>query len=172
MTAILIIIGLILLFKFVLTSHAATSLPQTTSLVNNNSCGSAGDNFTSGNGIVAGVSEPNANLRCDVAPMPLPAHITYPVLPPPVRIQTPIISPTMPKATPIAPINTPRVTSPLPRLMPRVYQSGSGTRYNIFPNGSLGVSCDISFGGGGGLAGSGTGGSKVFVTTCSCELTA
>lgn len=115
MTPILIIIGLILLFKFVLTSHAASNVVTKTSVVNTaDSCGSAGDNFTSGKGIVAGVSEPSCNMiRVGVitsgrmpAPMPVyhpPLHVTYPIAPPPIRIQTPIL----PRVNTAAPIIRP-----------------------------------------------------------------
>lgn len=127
MTAILIIIGLILLFKFVLTSHAAANLPQGTSTVNTASCGSAGDNFTSGSGIVPGVSEPTTPLacnkaqllRCDAPPAsfnPPPLHITYPVQPPPIKVQNPIL---VRKPITASCYPAPPVVRPI--IQPRVY---------------------------------------------------
>lgn len=123
MTAILLIIGLILLFKFVLTSHAAANAPQGTSVVNTGSCGSAGDNFTSGSGIVAGVSEPTTpavctkalSLNCGggAAPSsfnPPPLHITLPISPSPIVVRRPILTtlkpqPVLPGPIPKAPIH-------------------------------------------------------------------
>lgn len=61
----------------------------------------AGDNFNSGNAIIAGINELNRTQQEIVSRLTLPQHVAFPVAPPPLKIITP--QPPL-KITPVAPV--------------------------------------------------------------------
>lgn len=102
MQAIIIIVAVVLLLKFLATSHKAAAIAIETSCMSQ-SCGGSGDSFF-GNTTVAGVCEPHPSMPpvtihcCHIV-----AH--FPVDPPPIAIQKPIpVSVATPKVTPPNPI--------------------------------------------------------------------
>lgn len=156
----LIIIVVVLLLRAAATSNAAANVP----MVHKTICSSptAGDSFTQGNTIAAGVPEPNASSYPAPSRYPvvhcnhimagkgtfycgLPAHIIYPVAPPPISITAPPQSPAR-TYTPKAPI----ISRP-------IYNSGAaqqklGPMYTCCFSA---VSCTfIACGGPGGISGS------------------
>lgn len=112
MQAIIIIVAIVLLLKFLATSHKAAAVAIKTSCISTAS-GGAGDSFF-GNTTVAGVCEPHPSLPpttihcCHIV-----AH--FPVDPPPIAIQKPIPI-VMPKPLP----------GPMPYHRPGVDTCGAG----------------------------------------------
>lgn len=109
----LILIVVVLLLRAIATSKTAASVPMATKTVC--SAPTAGDSFTQGNTIAAGVPEPPRLHCCHILRGPinvycgLPVHVTYPIAPPPIKITTPapVYGYPKPAPMPVAPIARP-----------------------------------------------------------------
>lgn len=141
MVPLIILIVVILLLRAIATSKTAANVPMQTKTVC--STPTAGDSFTQGNTIAAGVPEPPVLFHETLPPPPLhcqhivvggapkvycglPAHVVYPIAPPPVKITNPapILSYPKPAPMPVAPIARP-IPTPIPRppqpISPKIY---------------------------------------------------
>lgn len=154
-----ILIVVVLLLRAIATSKTAANIPMATKTV----CSSptAGDSFTQGNTIAAGVPEPPAiycqhilagggiHVYCG-----LPVHVVYPIAPPPIKITnpTPITSYPKPAPMPVSPIARPIATClhrypVVNRPLMSVCSCGFGVCGGGYGGSSSGASCRVSGGG-------------------------
>lgn len=129
-----ILIVVVLLLRAIATSKTAANVNQVTKTVC--SAPTAGDSFTQGNTIAAGVPEPPPVIHCNhivVGGEPkvycgLPAHIVYPIAPPPIKIVQPVATPVRsypkPAPMPVAPIARPIYTASNPIRRPLLMCGG------------------------------------------------
>lgn len=111
-----ILIVVILLLRAIATSKTAANVTQVTKTVC--SAPTAGDSFTQGNTIAAGVPEPpivhcQHITRGPIVYSGLPIHVTYPIAPPPIKIITPapVYGYPKPAPMPVAPIARPIINT-------------------------------------------------------------
>lgn len=147
MVPLIILIVVILLLRAIATSKTAANVTQVHKTVC--SAPTAGDSFTQGNTIAAGVPEPPVRFLGPPVPVHcnhivvgtfycgLPAHVVYPIAPPPITITNP--APVPPKFTP------PVYSRPAPMpISPKIYMTSLPS-----PAHCLTCNCFISYGGGG-----------------------
>lgn len=129
MVPLIILIVVILLLRAIATSKTAANIPMQTKTVC--STPTAGDSFTHGNTIAAGVPEPPPVVHCchisrgPIIYSGLPIHVVYPIAPPPIKITNPapILSYPKPAPMPVAPIARPIYTASNPVRRPMLYCS-------------------------------------------------